>query len=110
MEFEKKNEIGFRIQKLRKERNISQETMGEILDIHANNISKIETGRSTLKLDTLIKIADYFEVTLDSLVNGEKDEICIWGYSQLSEKDKHKIKQTMQAMVHIFLEEEEVNQ
>lgn len=67
MEFEKKNEIGFRIQKLRKERNISQETMGEMLDIHANNISKIETGRSALKLDTLIKIADYFEVTLDTL-------------------------------------------
>ena len=58
----------FRLKKLRKERNISQLKLALDLNMNQNSISRYENGEREADYDTLIKIADYFEVSLDYLL------------------------------------------
>lgn len=63
--------IGERIYKLRKKNNDSQEKLALEIDLSQNGISKIESGNVKPKLETLIKIAKYFEVSPDYLLTGK---------------------------------------
>ncbi|MCL2177082.1 MAG: helix-turn-helix domain-containing protein [Firmicutes bacterium] len=53
---------------LRLGENLTQEQLGQELGVPQHTIAKWERGIHTPKLNMLIKIADYFEVTLDYLV------------------------------------------
>lgn len=57
------NSIGFKIKKLREQKNISQEDMAYQLDISQSYLSKIENGVIE-KIDFLFmqKVADFFKV------------------------------------------------
>ena len=59
-----------RLQELRKKRNISQLRLAIDLDMNQNSISRYETGEREADYATLIRIADYFNVTTDYLLNG----------------------------------------
>lgn len=93
--------MGVRIQDIRKERGISQMQLANEIEISSRGLSFIETGRNEGKLSTLIKIAEYFDVSLDFLVFGKEEE-WLEGLNELSECDKYKIKQTTQSMIKIF--------
>ena len=58
----------FRLKKLRQERNISQLKLAMDLNMNQNSISRYETGEREADYETLIKLADYFGVTLDYLL------------------------------------------
>ena len=58
----------FRLKKLRKERNISQLKLALDLNMNQNSISRYENGEREADYETLIKFADYFEVSLDYLL------------------------------------------
>ena len=58
----------FRLKKLRKERNISQLKLALDLNMNQNSISRYENGEREADYETLIKIADYFGVSLDYLL------------------------------------------
>lgn len=58
----------FRLKKLRKERNISQLKLALDLNMNQNSISRYENGEREADYETLIKIADYFDVSLDYLL------------------------------------------
>jgi transcriptional regulator with XRE-family HTH domain len=65
-----------KLQKLRKEKGMSQENLAEILDVSRQAISKWESGQSYPETDKLIVLSDMFGVTLDSLIKDgeiEKD-------------------------------------
>lgn len=66
---------GRRIHELRTKRGISQEKLACEINVHKKTISKAERGVSSLSIDHLIDIADYFDVTLDFLVLGRMQEI-----------------------------------
>lgn len=68
MEFEKK------LFELRKQKGISQEELADKLNISRQTLSKWELGNSTPDMEKLILLSDYFEVTLDELVFGNKTE------------------------------------
>ena len=53
-----KQDLGQRIQYLRKERKLTQEALAEIVGIDQKNISKIENGSYHPSLSTLKRIAD----------------------------------------------------
>ncbi|EOH74116.1 helix-turn-helix domain-containing protein [Enterococcus raffinosus] len=54
--------------KLRKEQGLKQTDMALFLKINNRQYQRYESGDSEPKLDTLIALADYFEVSLDFLV------------------------------------------
>ena len=55
-----KEKLGRRIQALRKQLNISQETLAEKLNISQKALSRIETGRNFLTAETLEKLLEVF--------------------------------------------------
>ena len=59
------------IKKLRKEHHISQEKLAQILGYKKNAISQWETGKKEPNLDSILKIASYFNVSLDELVGNQ---------------------------------------
>ena len=58
----------FRLRELRKRRKISQLKLALDLNMNQNCISRYETMEREADYETLIKIADYFEVSLDYLL------------------------------------------
>ncbi len=57
-----------RIKMLRKQKNIKQSELGEMVGLTYTAISDIERGRRTTTIEKLVAIADYFEVSIDYLV------------------------------------------
>ena len=64
----------FRLKELRKKRKISQLKLALDLNMNQNAISRYENMEREADYKTLIKLADYFDVTLDYLL-GRSDEI-----------------------------------
>ena len=58
----------FRLKELRKARNISQLKLALDLDMNQNSISRYETGERQADYETLIRFAEYFDVSLDYLL------------------------------------------
>jgi transcriptional regulator with XRE-family HTH domain len=59
--------LGERIRELRTERNWSQDELAAHVGSDARGISRYENGKITPGLDTLIRIAETFNVSLDYL-------------------------------------------
>ena len=57
-----------RLKELRKKRKISQLKLAMDLQLNQNTISRYETGVREADYSTLIKIADYFDVSIDYLL------------------------------------------
>ena len=58
----------FRLKMLRKERTISQLKMALDLNMNQNTISRYETMEREADYETLVRLADYFDVSLDYLL------------------------------------------
>ncbi len=57
-----------RIKELRKKKNITQLKLAFDLNVSQNTLSRYETGEREPSYDVLIKIADYFNVSIDYLL------------------------------------------
>lgn len=66
-------EIGDRIQKLRKEHNITQEYLADELGISLNHLGRVERGKKGASVDLLIEMSEYFNVSADYLLLGKPD-------------------------------------
>ena len=63
--------FGERLRKLRRDRDITQKQLAEYLGIQGAAVGKWETFENSYpNVDTLIKVADYFNVTTDYLLRG----------------------------------------
>ncbi len=58
----------FRLKSLRKARKLSQLKVALDLNMNQNSISRYENGEREADYDTLIKISDYFGVSVDYLL------------------------------------------
>ena len=70
--------IGDRLKKIRLANNIKQTEISKYLNIEQSAYSKYEQNTRTPNIETLIKIADYYKITLDNLVgrvNEDKTEL-----------------------------------
>ena len=65
-------EFNEKLQKLRKSKGLTQEELAETLYVSRTAISKWESGRGYPSIDSLKEIANYFSVTIDELLSGEK--------------------------------------
>lgn len=59
---------------LRKMNHLSQEELAEKLGISRQTLSKYETGESVPDIEKCKVIADYFEVSIDDLINHSEKE------------------------------------
>lgn len=63
------------INDLRKKSGLSQKEFAGLFNVHQTAVSQWETGKTTPDKETLIKIADYFGVSIDYLLgNTEQKE------------------------------------
>lgn len=61
-------ELGQRIRKFRQSAHMTQEQLGEKIDMATSNISHIERATTQVSLQSLVKIANALNVSLDQLV------------------------------------------
>ena len=62
------SEVEFRLKKIRKQRGISQLKLAYDLNMNQNTISRYENMEREADYQTLIKFADYFNVSVDYLL------------------------------------------
>ncbi|NLJ94040.1 MAG: helix-turn-helix transcriptional regulator [Clostridiaceae bacterium] len=63
-----KNIFGMRLKALRVQKNLSQKELSDDLEIGRPTITQYETGSKNPSLKMVIKIADYFDVSVDYLI------------------------------------------
>ncbi|MBQ8763569.1 MAG: helix-turn-helix transcriptional regulator [Clostridia bacterium] len=57
-----------RLKDIREDNDITQKTLSEYLNIKQNTYSQYETGQRQLPIETLIKLAIYFDTSTDYIL------------------------------------------
>ena len=65
-------ELGKRIAEIRKENDLTQESLAEICSVTRQTISNWENGKSYPDLETLVLISETFNVSLDTMLKGDR--------------------------------------
>lgn len=60
------------LKQLRKERNLTQENLAEKLNVSNRTISRWETGSNMPDIGMLVEIADFYDVSIPEIINGER--------------------------------------
>lgn len=63
--------IGKNIKKIREEKGLTQQAIADLIAMHRSNYSRVETGDRDLSIEAVGKIAKFFNMTIDDLVNFE---------------------------------------
>lgn len=66
------NQIGAFLKTLRKEKAITQEQLAQKLGVSNRTVSRWETGFNMPDLDILIELADFYNVEIREILNGER--------------------------------------
>lgn len=84
---------------LRKQNNLTQKQLGEITNIRRVNISRYEKGEVEPTFNILIKLADYFNVSIDYLI----------GHRQNNKIDISELNEVQQNIIKMTTELNEIN-
>ena len=79
--------IGSMLQKLRKEKGMTQEQLAEKLGVARRTVSRWETGSNMPDLDVLIELSDFYAVDLREILSGERKS------EQMNEETKETVLQ-----------------
>lgn len=89
-----------RVKELRKQKHITQEELGKVLDIQKAAISKYENGRAEPSTEVLKKMSAYFGVSIDYLLgNSTSKEIPESNLPPLTPKDERDIARDLENMI-----------
>jgi transcriptional regulator with XRE-family HTH domain len=105
--------LGFseRLRSLRKERNLSQTELGDLVGVHYTHIGRYERGSSRPAADTLNRLAQALGVSGDYLLAGTNEQAAVARFEdrelltqfqdvqQLSDEDKHVVKVFLDAFL-----------
>ena len=80
-------EFNEKLKELRKQKELTQEELAEVLFVSRTAISKWESGRGYPSIDSLKVIAKFFGVTIDELLSG--DELLTIAEEDNKQKEKH---------------------
>ena len=64
--------MGSFLKELRKEKGITQEQFAEVLGVSGRTVSRWETGSNMPDISLLVNIAEYFDVSIPEIINGER--------------------------------------
>ncbi len=68
-------QIGLRIKNARNQLGLTQEVASEKINLTYSAYTKIENGIVGVSLDSLLKIAEFYNLSLDFLVYGKDDNV-----------------------------------
>lgn len=100
-----------RLRTLRKERNLSQTELGELVDLHYTHIGRYERGSSRPAADALNRLAQALGVSGDYLLGGTNEHAAVASFKdrelmqqfqeieQLDEEDKRVVKVFLNAFL-----------
>lgn len=77
---------------LRKEKGLSQEEFGNILDVSRQSVSKWELGQAQPDVDKIKKICEFYNITFDYLLNDNIDEKVLVKNNDNIDENKSEIK------------------
>ena len=66
-------DFGKNLVALRKERQLTQAELSELLDVQPRLLGRWERGQGKPQFDYILKLADVLEVSLDRLLRGQSD-------------------------------------
>ncbi len=95
--------IGKSIRRIRTENNMSQEDFAKIFFVTRQTVSNWECEKSYPDLNTIVKISDRFEISLDTLLKEDKEMV-----NDISEKTTlglkwNKIRQTVFIVISVII-------
>lgn len=64
--------IGAFLSQLRREKNLTQEQLGEILGVTNKTISRWETGNYMPPVDALQSLSEYYKITINEILSGQR--------------------------------------
>lgn len=89
---------------LRQEKGLTQVELSKILSINQNTVSNWETNKSIPDYETIIKLANLYNVSLDFIFDREND----YGVKEFDDKslnfNSYKLTKQQKALVDIFRE------
>lgn len=91
--------LGNNIVKIRKDNNMSQEEFAEVFNVTRQTISNWENSKSYPDIQTLIKISDNFNISLDVLL---KEDIELVKNIDVKVKETDKYKKILKIMIYIL--------
>ena len=62
------NQYPLRLSELRKAKNLKQSDVADLLKITTRHYQEVEYGKINLSMTTLIKLANFYDVSIDYLV------------------------------------------
>ena len=66
------NKIGGFLRELRKEKELTQEQLAEKFGVSSRSVSRWENGSTMPDLSILVELADYYEVDIKEIIDGER--------------------------------------
>jgi len=95
-----------RLALLRKENNLTQKQLGELIGVHVAQIRRYESGTSQPTLDVIRKIAIALHVSADTLIfdkteRGPDDDLRLHfeAISKLTPEEKKTVKELLEGMI-----------
>ena len=64
--------IGAFLKELRKEKELTQEQLAEKFGVSSRSVSRWENGNTMPELGILVELADYYEVDIKEIIDGER--------------------------------------
>jgi len=107
-----------RIKKLRVNKGYSQKEIAEIVGVNYVNYGRYERGLSRPSADTLTKLADAFNISVDYLLEGEQTDAAVADFNDKEllamfkevEKFSPKNKEHIKALIDAFIKKEKLQQ
>lgn len=95
--------IGANIKKIRTTKGLSQQAFADLFELTRGNISSYEENRADPKIDTVIQIANYFNIPLDQFItqNISIHEILKYKGDKLIEDEKQSINRQLKQVPFI---------
>ena len=82
-----------RIKELRKEKDLTQEDLGKLINVTKVSICCYENGTRVPTLETIVALADIFEVSLDNLLGREIEVVAKKRRTRMSKEEVEFIKE-----------------
>lgn len=64
--------IGRFLKQLRREKNLTQEQLAEILNVSVRSVSRWETGSNMPDLSIILELSDFYQVDIREIIDGER--------------------------------------
>ena len=88
------------LRELRKEKNLTQEQLADVFNVSARTVSRWETGSNMPDISILVEIADYYQLDVREILNGERSKELPADTSALKEVAEYADKEQEKLALH----------